>query len=139
MRDVAGTPLDFRSSKTIGQDLMASYDLLMRAGGYDHTFVLNKSADGRLSHAATAYEPTSGRTLEIFSTEPGMQLYSGNGFAAQAPRDQGKGGVLYALHAGFALEPMHYPDSPNQPSFPSTVLASGESYSGSIVLRFATR
>lgn len=139
LRDVTGTPMDFRSGKSIGRDLMASYDLLMFGGGYDHTFVLNKSADGRLARAAAVYDPTSGRELTVFSTEPGLQFFSGNGFAAQAPRDAGKGGVLYPLRSGFALEPMHYPDAPNQPTFPSTELRPGETYRGEIVFQIKPR
>lgn len=139
LRDVTGTPMDFRASKPMGRDLAASYDLLMLGGGYDHTFVLNKSAEGRLAPAAAVYEPTSGRELTVFSTEPGLQFFSGNGFAAQMPRDQGKGGVLYPLHAGFALEPMHYPDSPNKPTFPSTELRPGETYRGEIVFQLSLR
>lgn len=138
-RDVVGTPMDFRAGKALGRDLEAPYDLLMLAGGYDHTFVLNKSAEGRLGFVARVFEPTSGRTLEIFSTEPGMQLFSGNGFAAKAPTDLGKGGVLYPKHSGIALEPMHFPDSPNQPSFPSTILGAGETYRGEIIFRFGSR
>lgn len=138
-RDVTGTPMDFRNGKVLRRDLEAPYDLLMLAGGYDHTFVLNKSAEGRLGFVARISEPTSGRTLEIFSTEPGMQLFSGNGFAAKTPTDLGKGGVLYPKHSGIALEPMHFPDSPNQPSFPSTVLGAGETYRGEIIFRFGTR
>lgn len=139
LRDITGTPLDFRAGKALGRDLEAPYDLLMRAGGYDHTFVLNKSAEGRLGFVARVFEPTSGRWLEIFSTEPGMQLFSGNGFAAKAPIDLGKGGVLHPKHSGIALEPMHFPDSPNQPSFPSTILEAGETYRGEIIFRFGTR
>lgn len=135
MRMVAGTPMDFRSAKPIGADLAQSYDLLMLAGGYDHTYVLNKSAEGRLTLAARLHEPTSGRTLEILSTEPGLQVFSGNGFAAQSPRDLGKGGVLYPLRSGLAMEPMHYPDSPNQPAFPSTVLNAGETYEAKTIFR----
>ena len=139
LRDVGGTPMDFRSGKPIGRDLAADYDLLKLAGGYDHTFVLNKRAEGRLSRAGAVYEPATGRTLQVFSTEPAMQLFSGNGFAAQSPRDLGKGNVLYPIRSGFAMEPMHYPDSPNKPAFPSTVLDPGETYRGEIIFLFGTR
>lgn len=139
LRDVAGTPMDFRNPKTLGKDLGASYDLLVLGSGYDHTYVLNKTADGRLALCARVREPSSGRTLEVWSTEPGLQLFSGNGFAAMSPRDLGKGGVLYPLRSGFALEPMHFPDSPNRPAFPSTVLAPGETYQGEIRYKFSTQ
>jgi aldose 1-epimerase len=139
LREVAGTPMDFRTGKPLGQELHADYDLLHLAGGYDHTFVLKKSAPGLLSLVASLHEPASGRTLHIYSTEPGLQLYSGNDFFAQAPRDLGKNHVLYPPHSGIALEPMHYPDSPNQPNFPSTVLSPGETYEGKIIFQFAVK
>lgn len=145
----ANAPMDFRVAKTFRQDYQTDYPLLNTvagggvagvAGGYDNHYVLDKTADaGSLTFAARAYEPVSGRTLEVWSTEPGIQLFSGNNLAGQSPRDLGKGGVLYQRYTGFALEPSHFPDSPNQPSFPSTVLDAGQTYQGEIVFKFGTR
>jgi aldose 1-epimerase len=145
----ANAPMDFRVAKTFRQDYQTDYPLLDMvagggvagvAGGYDNHYVLDKDADaGSLTFAARAYEPVSGRTLEVWSTEPGMQLFSGNNLAGQSPRDLGKGGVLYQRYTGFAMEPSHFPDSPNQPSFPSTVLDAGKTYQGEIVFKFGTR
>ena len=147
LRDVSHTPMDFRKPKTFAQDYQANYDLLNLvggggtgiAGGYDNHYALNKSAKGKLTHAATAYEPTSGRVMEVWSTEPGMQLFTGQNLTGQTPRDVGKGGTLYQQYYGFAMEPSHFPDSPNQPSFPSTTLAAGEEYEGKIVYKFDVR
>jgi aldose 1-epimerase len=145
----ANAPMDFRVAKTFRQDYQTDYPLLNMvagggvagvAGGYDNHYVLDKAADaGSLTFAARAYEPVSGRTLEVWSTEPGIQLFSGNNLAGQSPRDLGKGGVLYQRYTGFAMEPSHFPDSPNQPSFPSTVLDAGKTYQGEIVFKFGTR
>jgi aldose 1-epimerase len=142
-------PMDFRVAKTFRQDYQTNYPLLNLvagggtagvAGGYDNHYILDKSADGgSLTFAARAYEPVSGRTLEVWSTEPGMQLFSGNNLAGQSPRDLGRGGVLYQRYTGFAMEPSHFPDSPNQPSFPSTVLDAGKTYTGQTVFKFGTK
>lgn len=147
LRDVSNTPMDFRKPKTFAQDYQANYDLLNLvggggtgiAGGYDNHYALNKSAKGKLTHAATAYEPVSGRVMEVWSTEPGMQLFTGQNLTGQTPRDVGKGGTLYQKYYGFAMEPSHFPDSPNQPSFPSTTLGVGEEYEGKIVYKFDVR
>jgi aldose 1-epimerase len=145
LRNVAGTPMDFRTPKTFGQDYQANYDLLNVvggggagvAGGYDNPYALNKPAKGnQLTFAARAYEPNSGRVMEVWSTEPGMQLFTGQNLTGQTPRDVGKGGVTYQKYYGFAMEPSHYPDSPNQPSFPSTTLDVGEKYEGKILYKF---
>ena len=100
--------------------------------------MLNKRGN-ELSFAARVYEPTSGRVMEVWSTEPGIQLYSGNFLEGKAPRDVGKGGAVYAFRTGFCLEPQHFPDSPNRPNFPSTVLNPGDWYSGKTIYRFAVR
>jgi galactose mutarotase-like enzyme len=130
-----------------GQDYLAAYDLLNLvggtsagvAGGYDNTYVLNKTTPGELSFAASAYEPTSGRKLEVWSTEPSMQLFSGVNLAGQIPRDVGKGGMVYKKYYAFCMEPMHYPDSPNHATFPSTTLDKGQSYQGKILFKFSTQ
>ncbi len=144
MRDVAGTPMDFRSPKRLGRDYQAPYDLLQRvggggagvAGGYDNTFVLNQPAKGELALAASVCEPDSGRWMDVWSTEPGLHFFSGQNLIGQTPRDVGKGGVVYQKYFGFALEPMRFPDSPNQPAFPSTTLGPRETYAGKTVFKF---
>lgn len=125
IRSVKNTAWDFTQSKAVGRDLAA-------AGGYDHNFVLN-NYDGSLRPAARLYEPTSGRVLEILTTQPGIQFYSGNFLDGSFA---GKGGVVYK-YAGLCLEPQHFPDSPNHPNFPSTVLKPGEVYRQVSVYRFS--
>jgi aldose 1-epimerase len=110
----------------------------MLGRGYDHNYVLNKNGD-ELSFAARVYEPNSGRVMEVWSTEPGLQFFSGNTLEGEVPRDVGKGGAVYAARTGFCLEPQHFPDSPNKPSFPSTVLNAGDWYRGKTVYRFSVR
>lgn len=147
LRDVTSTPMDFRTAKTFGQDYQADYDLLNLvggggagiAGGYDNHYALNKSNAGELTYAATAYEPVSGREMQVWSTEPGMQLFTGQNLTGQSPRDVGKGGVLYQKYYGFCMEPSHFPDAPNQPSFPSTRITPSETYRGKIVYKFGVR
>lgn len=138
IRDVAGTPMDFRQPTAFGARIKEEYDLLKLGNGYDHTYVLNKQGN-ELSLAASAYEPVSGRYMEVWSTEPSMQLYSGNFLEGKAPRDLGKGNTLYIFRSGFCMEPQHYPDSPNKPEFPSTVLKVGEKYNGKILYKFSTK
>ena len=125
IKAVAGTPMDFRKAKAIGSDLDA-------AGGYDHNFVLN-DWDGTLRLAARLYEPVSGRVLEILTTEPGIQFYSGNFLDGSLI---GRNGVAYEKYTGLCLEPQHFPDAPNHPNFPSTVLRPGEEYKQTSVYRF---
>ena len=128
---VEGTPFDFRTATPIGARIAADHEQIATGGGYDHNFVLNGTV-GDLRRAVRVYEPTSGRTLEVDTTEPGVQLYSGN-FAS--PID-GRGGQTYPRHAGFCLETQHFPDSPNQPSFPSTVVRPGEPFTSTTIFRF---
>ena len=123
---VAGTPMDFRKSKAIGTDLDA-------AGGYDHNFVLN-NYDGSMKPAVRLFESTTGRVLEVLTTQPGMQFYSGNFLDGSLV---GRNGVVYVKYAGLCLEPQHFPDAPNHPNFPSTVLRPGEKYQQSTIYRFA--
>jgi len=122
---VDNTPMDFRRGKAIGKDLNA-------AGGYDHNFVV-KNYDGSLRSAARLYEPNSGRVLEILTTQPGIQFYSGNFLDGSLI---GKGGAVYHKYAGLCLEPQHFPDAPNHANFPSTVLKPGEVYKHVSVYRF---
>jgi aldose 1-epimerase len=135
LRDVAGAPMDFRKPKAIGRDFGADYDLLKAGPGYDHAWIIDKRP-GEFGLLAKAADPKSGRTLEVYSTEPAVQFYSGNFLEGKAPRDLGKDGDLYVAHSGFCLEPGHYPDSPNHPQFPSTVIEPGKPYSGKIVYKF---
>ncbi|RMH69490.1 MAG: galactose mutarotase [Bacteroidetes bacterium] len=135
-RPVAGTPFDFRRPTPIGARIEADDPQLhWGPGGYDHTFVLNRTGDG-LEPAARVYEPTSGRVLEVRTTEPGVQFYSGNFLDGSLV---GKGGAVYARHAGFCLETQHFPNSPNQPDFPSTILRPGETYSSRTVFAFSVQ
>jgi aldose 1-epimerase len=124
---VAGTPMDFCKGRAIGSEIGA-------IGGYDHNFCLNYW-DGSLRSASRLYEPESGRVLEILTTEPGMQFYSGNFLDGSF---SGKNGVVYVKYAGLCLEPQHFPDAPNHPNFPSTVLRPGEEYWQTSVYRFST-
>ncbi|KAA5613322.1 galactose mutarotase [Rhodovastum atsumiense] len=137
LRDVAGSPMDFRQPKPLGRDIDQPYDLLKAGNGYDSTWVVNKP-EGQLGFDARVLDPKSGRIMEVWSTEPSLQLFSGNNLEAKAPRDQGKGGVLYPFRSSFAMEPAHYPDSVNHPEFPSTVLNPGQWYVGQIVYKFST-
>lgn len=132
---VAGTPFDFRTATPIGARIAQDDEQLRRGRGYDHNFVLNRQGDG-LSLAASVFEPTSGRTLEVRTTEPGMQFYSGNFLDGTL---SGKGGVKYGQRAGFCLETQHYPDSPNHPEFPSVVLRPDRPYRSETTFSFGTR
>lgn len=137
-RPVAGTPMDFTKPTKIGARIAAEYDQIKYGPGYDVNYVINKKG-ADLSLSARVVEPTSGRVLEIYSTEPGIQFYSGNFLEGKAPRDVGKGGQVYNVHAAFSLEPQHFPDSVNKPNFPSTVLNAGDWYKGKIVYKFGVQ
>jgi aldose 1-epimerase len=131
---VAGTPFDFRSPTRIGERIGKPHDQLRHAGGYDHSYVLRRAGGDRsLAHAARVTEPVSGRTLDVYTTEPGMQLYSGNFLDGTI---RGKAGRVYGHRSGFCLETQHFPDSPNRPAFPSTVLRPGEEYRSRTVYAF---
>ena len=129
---VAGTPLDFTKPKAVGQDFAK---LPGDPGGYDHNYVLDKPKADALSPAAAVFEPKSGRLMEISTTEPGVQFYTGNHLSNVS----GKGGKTYAKNGALCLETQHYPDSPNHPEFPSTVLRPGETFRSSTVYRFSTK
>jgi len=134
LRDVTGTPLDFRKATAIGARIEQNDEQLRLGGGYDHNFVLQRKGKSVLSLAARVVEPTTGRVLEVWTTEPGIQLYTGNfldGF-------QGKGGAHYPKRSAFCLETQHFPDSPNQPKFPSVVLKPGQSYHTITKYKFST-
>jgi aldose 1-epimerase len=130
LASVQGTPFDFRKLTAIGARINADNPQIKYGRGYDHNWVLNRTGPG-LQRAARVVEPKSGRTLEIVTTEPGLQFYSGNFLDGTIT---GKGGRVYALRNGFCLETQHFPDSPNHPNFPSTILKPGETYSSKTVL-----
>lgn len=132
---VDGTPLDFREATEIGLRIDADNEQIRFGAGYDHNYVLNRDGDG-LVLAATVYDPESGRAMDVLTAEPGLQLYTGNFLDGH---HIGKGGVAYGHRSAFCLETQHFPDSPNQPDFPSTVLRPGESYSTSTVYKFYSR
>ena len=135
-RSVEGGPFDFRRAKTIGRDLnqQASNTQLRRGGGYDHNFVLNKDSQGRMSLAARVVDPKSGRQVDVFTEEPGIQFYGGNFMDGS---DVGKYGTKFEYRASFALETQHYPDSPNQANFPNTILRPRETYQTQSIYRFS--
>ena len=135
LRPVKGTPMDFTTPTTIGARISAKDEQIQRGGGYDHNWVLNKPA-GTFGLAGRVADNTSGRVMEVWTTEPGLQFYSGNFLDGS---NIGKGGISYEYRYGFCLESQHFPDSPNKPSFPSTVLKPGETYNSSTVYRFLTR
>lgn len=128
---VADTVFDFRRSKRIGDFIDADVEQLKLAGGFDHNFVLNKQS-GELSHAAKLVHPESGRTMEVMTTEPGLQFYSGNYLDGVV----GKGGVAYGKRNGLCLETQHFPDTPNKPMFPSTRLDPDQVYDSTTVYKF---
>lgn len=131
---VAGTPFDFLKSTAIGARINDDNEQLKNGSGYDHTFVIN-GRPGTLRMAATAYEPSTGRTMEVWTTEPGMQFYTGNFLDGLT----GKSGKPYPRRSGFCFETQHYPDSPNQPSFPTTTLRRGRTYRSTTIYRFNAR
>jgi aldose 1-epimerase len=130
---VEGTPFDFRTIKPIGRDIEAKHQQLQFGQGYDHNFVLNKPQPGEMTFAGKVREPQTGRIMEVYTTEPGMQLYVGNFMSGG---DKGKNGKPYNYRTGFCLETQHYPDSPNKPNFPSVVLSPGETYSTTTIYKF---
>ncbi|MBI2511175.1 MAG: galactose mutarotase [Opitutae bacterium] len=132
---VAGTPFDFRSARRIGERIDAPDAQLGFGGGYDHNFVIDRRGSG-LELVASVHEPTTGRVMEILSTEPGLQFYSGNFLDGKRV---GKAGRPYAYREAFVLETQHFPNSVNEPRFPNTILRPGERYESSTILRFSTR
>jgi aldose 1-epimerase len=135
LRNVAGTPFDFRTATAIGARINGDDEQLKLGKGYDHTWVINGRA-GSLRQAATAYEPKSGRVMEVWTTEPGVQFYTGNYLDGTIT---GKAGNPYPQRSGFCLETQHYPDSPNQPKFPTTTLKKGAIYRSTTIYRFSAR
>jgi aldose 1-epimerase len=135
LRPVAGTPLDFTKPTAIGARIDADDEQIRFGGGYDHNWVIDKPK-GQLGLVARVREPGSGRVMEVESTEPGTQFYTGNFLDGSIT---GKRGQVYTKRSGFCIEPQHYPDTPNQPAFPSALLAPGETYENTILYRFLTK
>ena len=135
LRAVKGTPFDFTQATKIGSRIDQNDEQLKLGKGYDHNWVLNKSS-GELSKAAEVYEPKSGRIMEVWTTEPGLQFYTGNFLDGTI---QGKGGKVYAHRGGFCMETQHFPDSPNKPGFPSTLLKPGTAYHSVTTYEFSAR
>jgi aldose 1-epimerase len=135
LKSVAGTPLDFRKPKAIGTRIDANDQQMKFGRGYDHNFVLNRK-DGGLILAARVTEPSSGRVLEVLTTQPGLQFYTGNFLDGTM---HGKAGKVYPRRSAFCMETQHFPDSPNHPAFPTAVLKPGEHFQSTTVFRFSTR
>jgi aldose 1-epimerase len=135
LRSVKGGPLDFTKPARIGARIDEQNEQLVLGRGYDHNWVLNNNT-GRLAIAARAYEPASGRVMEVYTTEPGLQFYTGNFLDGSIT---GKGGQVYNKRYGFCLETQHFPDSPNKQSFPSTVLKPGRTYRSTTVYKFSVK
>lgn len=137
LRPVEGTPFDFTSAKPIGRDIQKEDQQLLFGQGFDHCWILDdQGEEGEMTLAASLYEPTSGRFMEVYTTEPGIQFYSGNFLDGS---NIGKNEMKYSHRTGLCLETQHYPDSPNQPEFPSVVLNPGEKYSTKTVYKFSVK
>lgn len=132
IRSVKDTPFDFLTPKPIGQDINADNEQIKNGSGFDHNYVLNKNEEGEMSFAARLTEPISGRTMEVYTTEPGLQLYTGNFLAGI----KGTHGATYPRRSAVCLECQHFPDTPNHPYFPSVVLNPGEQYTQHTIYRF---
>lgn len=135
IRFVEGTPFDFRQPKPIGQDIEADDVQIKNGTGYDHCFVLNKKEEGELSFAARLTDPTSGRIMEVYTTEPGVQLYTDN----WADGYKGQHGATFPRRSAVCFEAQHFPDSPNHPYFPSVVLKPNQEYKQKTVYKFYTQ
>lgn len=136
LRSVQGTPFDFSQAQEIGARIDQDDEQLRMAHGYDHNWVLNAKGPHPLSLAAEVYEPNSGRAMEVWTTEPGLQFYTGNFLDGSV---RGKEGKVYNRRSAFCLETQHFPDSPNHPEFPSTVLKPGKPYHSTTVNRFGVK
>ena len=133
--DVAGTPLDFRQRKAIGLEIESEDRQMTFGSGYDHNFVINHSESGRVSLAAEVYSPNSGRVMKVYTDQPGVQFYTGNFLNGKLV---GKEGAVYGRRSAFCLETQHFPDSPNKPTFPSTILQSGDQFASRTIFEFLT-
>ena len=135
LRDVTGTPFDFRKPTAIGARINEDNEQLKLAGGYDHNFVLRRTPAEPISLAARVVDPQTGRALEVWTDQPGVQFYTGNFLDGSL---RGKDGIAYTKRSAFCLETQHFPDSPNQPKFPSTVLKPGERYHTTTIYKFSS-
>ena len=133
IKSVKGTPFDFLTQHSVGERINGDHEQLKLGKGYDHNWVLNKKEVGSLTLAATVTEPTSGRMMEVLTTEPGMQFYTGNFMNG---KDIGKSGNAYTLRSAFCLETQHFPDSPNHDNFPNTLLRPGDTYKTKTIYKF---
>ncbi len=135
IKNVNGTPFDFRKSKKIGEDINTENRQLKYGGGYDHCWVINRE-NKKINFVASVYESNSGRLLEIFSSEPGVQFYTGNFLDGTLPS---KNGNVYNKRTGFCLETQHFPNSPNEKNFPSTTLSPEDTYKSKTIYKFSNR
>ena len=135
---VDNTPMDFRIPTPFSARIKNDYAQLKLANGYDHHWVLDKKTPNELSFAGSAWEPKSGRFMEVYTTEPGLQVHTGNNLEGKDPRDVGKGST-FIFRSGFNMEPSRFPDSPNKPAFPTTVIKAGEWFSGKTVYKFSVK
>jgi len=135
LKPVQGTPFDFTTPHAIGERIAAEDQQLKYGNGYDHNWVLTKAL-GTLDVVARVYEPKSGRVMQVLTSEPGLQFYTGNFLDGS---NVGKGGIPYKFRTGFCMEPQHFPDSPNKPAFPSVVLRPGQLYWNTIIYRFSAQ
>jgi aldose 1-epimerase len=133
--DVKGTPFDFTTPQTIGKHIMDDNELLKMTKGYEVTYAF-RNTTGKLALAATAYEPLSGRVMQLYTTEPGMIFFTGNGLNEKV---LGKGGKPFTKQGAFCLETQHFPDSPNQPKFPNVILRPGETFSSETDYKFSVK
>jgi aldose 1-epimerase len=138
LESVDNTPMDFRTPTPFGARIKSDYEQLKLANGYDHHWVLDKKTPNELSLAGIAWEPKSGRFMEVYTTEPGMQVHTGNNLEGKDPRDLGKG-FTFIFRSGFNMEPSRFPDSPNKPAFPTTVIKAGDWFSGKTVYKFSVK
>ena len=135
LRPVKGTPFDFTKPMKIGARIDDNYEQLVLGHGYDHNFIINRKGEG-MTLAARVYEPSTGRVLEVSTTQPGVQFYSGNFLDGSVT---GKDGHVYKRRFGFCLETQHYPDSPNHPDFPNTILKPGETFHQKTIFKFSAK
>jgi len=138
LESVKGTPMDFQTPTAFGARIKNDYEQLKLANGYDHHWVLDKKTPNEFSLAASAWEVQSGRFMEVYTTEPGLQVHTGNNLEGKVPRDVGKGST-FIFRSGFNMEPSRFPDSPNKPAFPTTVIKAGEWFSGRTVYKFSVK
>ena len=134
-QELAETPLDFSTTFRIGERIDSDYDQLKFVGGYDHNYVIDKNED-EMGFAARLVDPLSGRVMEVYTTEPGIQVYTANSLKST---DRGKAGKIYGPRSSICLETQHFPDSPNHPNFPSTVLNPGEVYKSTTIYKFSVQ